>query len=134
MQAQNYGTFLRDLFAGLGTLEIRPMFGVGGLFCNETMFAIVAEERIFLKTDEASRGAFLREKAAPFVYRARDGGEIVTSYYELPARLFDEPDEAVDWARQAYELALRSPTALRKERKRLKPQASRQPSRRRKRS
>lgn len=130
MISREYRAFLLDLFAGLGTLEVRPMFGVGGLFCDGTMFAVVAAERVFLKTDEGSRGNFLREGTAPFVYHAR-GGEIVTSYYELPARLFDDFDEAVLWARRAYETALRSPTSRRKERSRLKPKTPRQPSRRR---
>lgn len=134
MKAEAYRVFLQDLFAGLGSLEIRPMFGVGGLFCDGTMFAVIADERVFLKTDEMSRGNFLREAAAPFVYRVRNGDEIVTSYYELPACLFDDPDEALLWARRAYAIALHSPASLRKQRNQLKAKGPRQPSRRRTRS
>lgn len=134
MLTPQYRAFLEELFTGLGTLACRPMFGVGGLFCNGTMFAVVAGEAVFLKTDETSRRDFLRERSGPFVYRVREGREIVTSYYELPTRLFDDPDEAVEWARRAYAIALRLPTSLRKERKRLKSRAPRQPRRRRKRS
>lgn len=118
MKAGAYNAFLQDLFAGLGSLEIRPMFGVGGLLCDGTMFGVIADESVFLKTDEMSRGDFLREAAAPFVYRVRNGGEIVTSYYELPVRLFDDPDEALLWARDAYEIVLRSPASLRRQRRR----------------
>ena len=134
MQPENYQTFLLDLFAGLGSLEIRPMFGVGGMFCDGTMFAVIADERVFLKTDETSRADFVRQGAAPFVYRMRDGAEIVTSYYELPARVFDDPDEAVVWARRAHGIALRSPGSQRKQRKPLKRKTPRQPLRRRTRS
>ena len=85
------------------------MFGVHGLYRDGTMFALVAASRVFLKTDEESRSAFVDEAASPFRFRVRDGTEIVTSYYELPGHLYDEPDEAVAWARRAYEVALRSP-------------------------
>lgn len=134
MRPDDYRAFLQDLFAGLGALDLRPMFGVGGLFCDGTMFAVVADERVFLKTDETSRGDYRQENAAAFIYRARDGSEIVTSYYELPARLFDSPDEATVWARRAYEVALRSPASRRRRAKLLKPRPTRQPHRRRTRS
>jgi len=110
------------------------MFGIAGLFCDGRMFAVIADERVFLKTDEANRRDFLRERAAPFVYRTRSGDEIVTSYYELPAHLFECPDEAVAWARGACEIAVRRPALQRKHQKRPKPKTSRQPPRRRRRS
>lgn len=120
MKAETYRVFLQDLFADLGSVETRPMFGVGGLFCDGTIFAVIADERVFLKTDETRRGDFLSEGTAPFVYRVRNGDEVVTSYYELPARLFDDPDEALLSARRAYAIALRSPASLRRQRKQSK--------------
>ena len=93
------------------------MFDFDARFCESAIFGVVMDERVFLRTDEKSRGDFDAE------YRARNGRENVTSYYELPARLIG--DEAVRWARRAYDIALRSPTSRRKRRKRLKP---RQPS------
>ena len=134
MLSANYRGFLQDLFSGLGALEIRPMFGVGGLFCDGTMIAVIANETVFLKTDETSRRDYLREGSKPFVYQVRDGGKIVTSYYALPSRFLDDPEEAVRWGRRAYEIALRSPTALRKERRRTKPRSPRQLARRHTRS
>src|SRR5579862_2920893 len=130
MKPASYHAFLQDLFSGLGVLKIRPMVGVGGLFCDGTMFAVIADERTFLKTDDTNRNDFRREDAAPFVYRTRDGSEIVTSYYELPARLFDDPGEAIVWARRAYEIALLSPASQRRQRKHAKPKPPRQPRRR----
>lgn len=119
-----FRTFLEELFYGLGPVELRPMFGVHALYHDGTMFAVVADTRVFLKTDEKSRPEFAQEAAAPFRFRARDGTEVVTSYYELPARLYDQPDEAVAWARRACEIAMRSPSAARKARKRVKKQGA----------
>jgi DNA transformation protein len=41
---------------------------------------------------------------------------ILTSYYELPDRLYDDPEELADWARDAFAVALQSPTAQKKKR------------------
>ncbi|HEX3431776.1 MAG TPA: TfoX/Sxy family protein [Rhizomicrobium sp.] len=131
MLSLEYRAFLEELFAGLGRVKVQRMFNFDGLFCGQTIFGVVWDERVFLKTDEASRSDFATEGAGPFAYRARDGREIITSYYELPARLLDDPEEAVAWARRAYDVALRSPTSQRKARKRMKAKTARQPPRRR---
>lgn len=134
MLSPEYRTFLEELFAGLGGVAVRRLFNFDGLFCDDTMFGVVLNERVFLKTDETSRRDFVAEGSGPFAYRARDGQEITTSYYEFPARLLDDPDEALTWARRALDIALRSPTVLRKVRKRLTVKTVRQPRRRRTRS
>ena len=41
---------------------------------------------------------------------------ILTSYYELPDRLYDDPEELAEWARAAFAVALQSPTAQKKKR------------------
>jgi len=123
-----YRAFLEELFASFGTVEVRRTFNFHGLFRDGTIFGLVADERVFLKTDVQSRQPFETAGSTPFCYRARDGSEVATSYYELPARFYNEPEEAAAWAQAAYEVALRSPTAARKQRQRDK--GMRQPARR----
>lgn len=94
----------------------------------------MGEERIFLKTDAESRKDFEKEGAAPMRYRAPDGTDIAMSYYELPARLYDDPEETAEWARNAYEVALRARTGAAKRKQRPGKSCLRQPRRRRKRS
>jgi DNA transformation protein len=123
--------FVEELFAGLGAVEVRRLFNFDGLFCEGTIFAILADGRVFLKTDEQTRRDFEREGSKPFRYRARDGSKVPTSYYEIPARLFDEPDEAVCWGRRALDITLRSSALLRRQKTRRKTKTARQPPRRR---
>ena len=126
--------FLQELFAGLGAVDLRRMFDFDALFCGDTIFGVVIDERVFLKTDNKSRDMFLAEGSGSFTYATRNGREIVTSYYELPARLFEQPEEAAIWARKAYEIALHSPTTAPKQRARTTLKTPRQPARRTKRS
>jgi DNA transformation protein len=110
-----YRAWLIELFAPLGSVSVRRVFGFFGLYVGETMFGLVADERIYLKTDTGSRGAFEREGSAALSYVAPNGERRVTSYREIPGRLIDEPEEIVEWARQAHRVASHSPTAKRKQ-------------------
>jgi DNA transformation protein len=106
-----------DLFAPFGRIVVRRMFGAEGLFRDGLMFGIVYEERIYFKTSGESRRAFLAEGAGPLYYKMKNAEGILTSYYELPDRLYDDPEELAEWARAAFAVALQSPTAQKKQRK-----------------
>ena len=91
------------------------MFGAQGLFAGDVMVGIVADDRIYLKTSEDTRKPFIAEGTKPFGIRAsRARGEIATSYYEVPDRLYDEPEEFADWVRRAYAVAEKTPAVRRK--------------------
>jgi DNA transformation protein len=73
------------------------------------MFALVFDGAIFLKVDEASIPDFEREGSRPFVYtRAKSPGRVgrhSLSYWRLPERLYDDPDELAVWAARALAIA-----------------------------
>jgi DNA transformation protein len=129
-----YRTWLIERFAPLGDISIRRVFGFHGLYFDGTMFGLAADARVYLKTDAESRNAFEQEGANPLRYAARDGENIVTSYWEVPARLLDEPDDLAEWARKAYRVAVNSPTALRKQTRKAKQESPKRPARKRNRS
>ena len=110
-----------DLFAPFGRIVVRRMFGGEGLFRDGLMFAIVHEERLYFKTSEESRQAFIAEGAGPLFYKFKTAEGVLTSYYELPDRLYDDPDELAEWARAAFAVALQSPTAKKKQAKAARP-------------
>ncbi|MBI1211590.1 MAG: hypothetical protein GC190_09020 [Alphaproteobacteria bacterium] len=103
-----YRDYLSDLFAPLGEIAIRTMFGGAGVYHKDQFFALVIGERIYLKTDDRTRPAFEREGSKPFVYQTKDGEQSSHTYLELPARLLDDPEELKVWARDAYEAAIRA--------------------------
>jgi DNA transformation protein len=117
-----------DLFAPFGKIVVRRMFGGEGLFRDGVMFALVYEDRLYFKTSEESRQAFIAEGAGPLFYKFKNAEGILTSYYELPDRLYDEPDELAEWARAAFAVALQSPTTQKK-RNSSKPKPARKRSR-----
>jgi DNA transformation protein and related proteins len=126
--------FIRDLFAPFGPVTVRRMFGGAGIYREGLMFALVFDGAIFLKVDEASIPDFEREGSRPFVYtRAKSAGKIgraSLSYWRLPERLYDDPEELAVWAERALAIAQRKKITLRAQTKRTAPAKKRKPDRR----
>ncbi|MBI3702391.1 MAG: TfoX/Sxy family protein [Rhizobiales bacterium] len=99
---------IRDLFVELGMVHVRRMFGGAGIYAGGVMFGLVSDGLIYLKADTETVPAFEREKCAPFEYATKKGKRAVMSYWRLPDRLYDDPAELAQWARQAIAVARRN--------------------------
>ena len=97
---------LPELFERFGRVSARRMFGGHGVFHDGRMFGLVIGERLYLKTDEASRADFEAKGMAPFAYM-RSGKLTPTSYVEAPPEIYEDREEATRWARMAWEAVLR---------------------------
>lgn len=108
---KEFNRFILDLVEPVGGVSLRRMFGGAGLFYDNVMFALIMDECLYFKVDEKTRNDFEAESCAPFSYRAKAGKRALGSYYELPERLYDEPEELAEWARRAVDTALRADQA-----------------------
>lgn len=111
----------------LGRITVRRMFGGGGVYCDGVIFALIIEDIVYLKADDATRPRFEAEGLAPFTYETKDGRRTVMSYWRMPERLLDEPDELRDWALQALQASLRA--GAEKSKRGRKPASRRSPRR-----
>jgi DNA transformation protein and related proteins len=102
-----------DLFCEFGPVTLRRFFGGEGIYAGETMIGMVFSDTIYFKTDDETRKAFLAEKTKPFTFR-KGGETIVTGWYALPDRLYDDPEELARWARAALGVAAASPAVRKK--------------------
>jgi DNA transformation protein len=100
-----FHAFVEELFAGLGPVRIRRMFGGAGIYAGDVMFALIDDEIIYLKTDEALRADLAAEGSAAWVYSRAAGSWEDSSYWRLPEAALDDPDAAADWARRALAVA-----------------------------
>ena len=103
---------LIELFAAFGRVTVRRMFSGFGIYADGIMFALAARDVVYLKADDTSSAAFAREGQGPFTYQAKrgkpGGKRVIMSYWRLPDRLYDDPDELADWARVALAVARRA--------------------------
>jgi len=106
--SSEFVSYLHEVFAPLGVIRTRRMFGGYGIYHQDLMFAVLIDETLYLKADDSSRANFEALDLPPFRYE-RQGKFISMSYYQAPEAIFDDPDEARLWGRRAYDAALRSP-------------------------
>jgi DNA transformation protein len=99
---------IAELFAAFGAVAVRRMFGGAGIFADGVMFALVDDGVIYLKADPGAVAAFTREKLGPFTYSTKTGRRSLTSYWRMPERLYDDPEELARWAEQALAAARRA--------------------------
>jgi len=105
--------YLLELLQGVGEVKARAMLGGYGLYFYDEvsqesfMFALVADEALYLKTDENSRSEFEARGLKAFTYE-RKGKSFSMSYNEAPGEALDDPDEMTDWANKAIHSARRS--------------------------
>src|SRR3984885_3279074 len=103
--------FLIDLFAGFGPVTIRRMFSGFGISADGTNFALALRSGLYFRADAQTIPRFEAEGSKPFQYQTRAKTVTVASYWELPARLFDDPEELTGWARAALAAAERAALA-----------------------
>ena len=98
--------FVAELFASMGPVSIRRMFGGAGVFRDGLMFALLGDDTVYLKTDAALRADLEAEGSAPFIWtKPSTGEEIDMGYVSLPSSAMDDPDEASAWAKRALAVA-----------------------------
>src|SRR5947209_13423258 len=100
--------FLIDLFADFGPVTIRKMFSGYGISSDGINFALALRAGLFFRADEQTIPNYEAEGSKPFQYSTRAKTVVVNSYWELPARLFDDSEDLVQWARAALAAAQRA--------------------------
>lgn len=110
--------FVLDLFAPLGAIAAKRMFGGVGIFRGAAMFALISNDAVFLKVGDGNRADFEAKGKRPFTYERKDGRSIALSFYPMPEDLFDDADEAASWAARALEEAERNVARRAKTRRR----------------
>ena len=91
------------------------MFGGYGVYLGERMFALVAEDALYIKVDDVNRAEFEARGLLPFRYEMR-GKTGTMSYWQAPPAALDDREMLCEWARKGCEAADRA--ALKKKRRR----------------
>jgi DNA transformation protein len=102
-----YVEYLKEVFSEFGSVEPRRMFGGYGVFHKGLMFALVADDVLYLKADESIAQHFTERELEQFSYE-KQGKVFRMSYYMAPEDIFDDPEEAKIWADRSYAAAVRS--------------------------
>ena len=96
-----------ELFSAFGPVDVRRMFSGFGLYADDVCFGIYLRGEFYLKADETTIPRFVAEGSEHFSYSTRAKTVSVKSWWRMPARLYDEPEELAEWAREAVAVAAR---------------------------
>ena len=108
-----------ELLEPLGPVSARRMFGGYGVYLDRTMFALVADDALYLKVDDDSRGEFEAAGLEPFRYWKK-GKSYQMSYHAAPEDALEDAELLRDWARKAVDAAMRAARAKRAKKKTVK--------------
>lgn len=109
----DFANLVADQMAFVPDLRIKRMFGGYGVFREARMFALIADDRLYFKSDASSRAAFESKGLGPFTYEAR-GRTIALGYHEAPPEVFEEADAMRQWVREAWRAAVEGKATARK--------------------
>jgi DNA transformation protein len=102
-----YQTFVLDqLRRVLPAVRAKRMFGGVGLYSDELFFALIDDDALYLKVDDATRPDFERRGLQPF--QPFGEGSAPMQYYQLPEDLLEDPDALRPWAEGAVAVARRA--------------------------
>ena len=108
-QDNPFHTYVEDLFAGLGRIRIRKMFGGAGVYSGEDMFALIDKDRVYVKSDDVLKERLQSEGGEPFEWTNPSTGKTIKmSYVSLPVNALDDREEASSWGRQALDVAIQA--------------------------
>lgn len=100
-----FSDYVKEVFQPFGSVQARKMFGGHGLFYDGVMFGLIADDTLYLKSDPTIESYFTERDLEQFTYNKR-GKPVKMSYFMAPEELFEDPEQAVIWARRSFNAAL----------------------------
>jgi len=97
--------YVLDLLSAWGGVTARKMFGGAGLYRDEKMFGLIADDVVYLKVDDTNRGDFEDAGSGPFKPYPDEAATM--SYYEVPADVLEEPSLLIEWAERSLAIQLK---------------------------
>ena len=99
--------YLLELMQTLGPVSAKAMFGGYGIYIDDLMFALVADDVLYFKTNADNLPDFEQRGLPRFTYE-RNGKPYNMSYSEAPAEVMDDIEAMHLWAHKAIEAALKN--------------------------
>lgn len=102
---KDFVNYIADMLQDLGQIDARYMFGDWGLYLDGVFFAIIDDDRLYVKADEKNRHLFEKHHLEQFSYM-RQQKKCYLNYYAVPEDAIDDMDKLKYWAETGYQAAL----------------------------
>lgn len=109
--------WITEALEPVGGVTLRKMMGGATLYCDGTIFAIVADDAVWFKADAVSDADWDAAGCARFTFTMGDGRIETMNYRRAPDDVYDDADAMRDWASLGIAAGIRNPTKKRAARK-----------------
>lgn len=100
---ESFLAFVLEQLDEVGPITSKRMFGGVGVYAGDLFFALLADDVLYLKADDSTRGELEAAGGRPFrPYPDREG---VMQYYSVPVSILEDGDELVRWAKKSVAVA-----------------------------
>jgi DNA transformation protein and related proteins len=99
--------WVQEALEPLGAVTMRRMMGGATLYLDGTVFAILIDDELWLKSDAEADGIWDAEGCEKFRITFKDGKVDVMNYRRAPLDVYDDPEAMQRWAALAVEAGLR---------------------------
>jgi DNA transformation protein and related proteins len=103
--SDGYRTYIVEQLAALPALSTRRMFGGLGLYSDALFFALIDDDVLFFKVDDANRDDYVSRGMKAFMPFP---GQPSLGYFQVPVEVIEEAEELTRWARKSVEVAQRA--------------------------
>ena len=97
--------FVTEQLSFIDGLRVQAMFGGYGVYQGDCIFALIADDRLYFKSDATTRGEFEAKGLSPFSYTARNKS-VTMQYFEAPPEVFEEHEAMREWVQKALSVAV----------------------------
>ena len=114
--SQNYCDYVMEQLTGLGKVVAKRMFGGMGLYHKDVFFAVLDDDQLYFKVDDASRPDYL--SAGMRAFQPTRDGPASRTYYRVPDTVLEDEKSLQEWARKAITAAKKKPRSIGNSRRR----------------
>jgi len=103
--SNGYRTYVLDQLAAVQALSTRRMFGGLGLYSGEWFFALIDDDVLFFKVDDANREDYVSRGMKAFMPLPDKAS---MGYFQVPEDVIEDCQELTRWARRSVEVPQRA--------------------------
>lgn len=103
--SKGYRDFVVEQLGRIAPVTAKSMFGGVGLYARGVFFALIADDRLYFKVDDATRADFERLGMEPF---RPFGDKSAMGYYEVPADVLEDATQLEPWMQKAIDVAVKA--------------------------
>ena len=105
--------WIAEALEPVGTVTLRKMMGGATLYCDGSIFAIVADDAVWFKSDAVSDAEWDAAGCPRFTYAMSEGRVESMNYRRAPDDVYDDADAMREWASKGIAAGIRNPSKRR---------------------